>query len=65
MQKPTNVLRIETWTLNRNTKNAVVVEKVAVRVEKGKPGAGQFHGSTNFRGTVLSSKPVLGVAKAS
>jgi hypothetical protein len=53
MQKPVNSVRVERWTLNRGTARATEVRKVAVRVQKGKPGAGQFHGATNFKGTVL------------
>lgn len=53
MQKPRNTVRVERWTLNRGTTQQTEVRKVAVRVEKGKPGAGQFHGATNFKGSVL------------
>ena len=53
MQKPVNAVKVENWTLNRGTRNEVSVRKVAVRVQKGKPGAGQFHGATNFKGSVL------------
>lgn len=52
MQKPVNVVRVENWNI-REGAQTVAVRKIAVRVAKGKPGAGQFHGSTNFRGTVL------------
>ena len=38
----------ETW----NTRKGVV-RKNTVRVEKGKPGAGQFQGATNLRGSVI------------
>jgi hypothetical protein len=31
------------------------VFKHTVRVAKGQPGGGQFHGATNLRGTVLSA----------
>lgn len=41
----------ETWVRGANTPNPVVVRKAAVRIAKGLPGAGQFHGSTNLRGT--------------
>lgn len=41
----------ETWVRGQGTKNPVVVRKAAVRVAKGLPGAGQFLGATNYRGT--------------
>jgi hypothetical protein len=57
MSNPTNVVRVETWNV-KDPANAFgdgrkVVNKVAVRVQKGKPGGGQFHGATNFKGTFL------------
>ena len=45
----TNTVKVEKWTLNAGTAKAVVVEKVATRNH-----LGQFHGSTNFKGSVLS-----------
>lgn len=33
--------------------------KVTVRVAKGQPGGGQFHGATNLRGTVLAPQVSL------
>lgn len=58
MSKPTdNRVHVEQWNVrdraNRHSDGKVQVTKIAVRVEKGKPGAGQFHGSTNFRGSVI------------
>lgn len=44
----TNVVRTEKWTLAKGTKTEKVVEKVAVRNH-----LGQFHGATNFKGSVL------------
>ena len=41
----------ETWVRGANTANPTVVRKAAVRVAKGLPGAGQFNGATNYRGT--------------
>jgi hypothetical protein len=43
----------EVWTLR--SKGNVEVFKHTVRVAKGQPGGGQFHGATNLRGTVLSA----------
>lgn len=47
----------EVWTcrrLNGGTQSAPVdVFKATVRVAKGQPGAGQFQGATNLRGTVV------------
>lgn len=56
MNKPTgNRVRVEQWNVRnpKETGTKVQVTKIATRVEKGKPGAGQFHGSTNFRGSVV------------
>ncbi len=53
MQKPSNTVRVEHWTLRAGTKQEVTVRKVAVRVKKGLPGAGTFHSATNFQGSVL------------
>ena len=51
------VVTVERWNVRRPSAGfsdgRAVVTKVAVRVQKGKPGAGQFHGATNYRGTVL------------
>lgn len=53
MQKPTiNTVKVESWNV-RDAKNQFgdsrkVVTKVAVRNR-----LGQFHGATNFRGSVL------------
>ena len=44
-----NKMKVESWTLNRGTRNESVVTKVAVR-----NSLGQFHGATNFRGSVLT-----------
>lgn len=60
MNKPTNTVRIESWTVPTAKSAAFpdgrkVVTKIAVRVSKGKPGAGQFHGATNFKGSVIGS----------
>lgn len=41
-------VKMEEWTILQNTAKPVVVAKVAVRNEKG-----QFHGATNFRGSVV------------
>ena len=41
----------ETWVRGKNTNQPVVVRKAAVRIAKGFPGAGQFLGATNYRGT--------------
>lgn len=50
MSKSTgNKVRVETWSVKKGTAQAAVVTKVAVR-----NSAGQFHGATNFRGSVLS-----------
>lgn len=46
--KSVNTVRLESWTVLRNTAKPVVVAKVAVRNEKG-----QFHGATNFKGSVV------------
>ena len=43
-----NTVKIESWKINRGTVKETKVNKIAVRNEKG-----QFHGSTNFRGTIL------------
>lgn len=53
MQKPTtNRVRVETWEVRdpakRFSDNKVTVTKVAVRNR-----LGQFHGATNFKGSVL------------
>lgn len=53
MQKPTvNRVRVENWNVrdsaNRFGDSRKVVTKVAVRNH-----LGQFHGATNFRGSVL------------
>ena len=52
-----NKVKIEQWNVRdpqkRHSDCKVQVTKIAVRVEKGKPGAGQFHGATNFRGSVV------------
>lgn len=52
MSKPTsNTIRIEKWTVLADrkvpSKGSVTVEKVATRNH-----LGQFHGATNFRGSV-------------
>lgn len=41
----------ETWVRGQGTSNPTVVRKSAVRVAKGLPGAGQFMGPTNYRGS--------------
>ena len=41
----------ERWSVNAGAKR-VTVTKATVRVSKGQPGGGQFHGATNLRGTV-------------
>lgn len=41
----------ETWVRGQGTSNPTVVRKATVRIAKGLPGAGQFMGATNFRGT--------------
>lgn len=43
-----NTVKIESWMVNRDNKK-VAVQKIAVRNKKG-----QFHGATNFRGSVIS-----------
>lgn len=43
-----NKVRVESWSVNKGTPQAAVVSKVAVR-----NSLGQFHGATNFRGSVL------------
>lgn len=60
MQKPTNQVAIETWMVSNigPIKSDLhgshrPIRKIAVRVRKGLPGAGQFNGATNFRGTLL------------
>lgn len=44
------VRQAEVWTRTPKT-NPTRVAKATVRVAKGQPGAGQFHGATNLRGT--------------
>lgn len=60
MSKPVAVVAVERWNVKdaakRYSDGRVFVTKVATRIEKGKPGAGQFVGSTNYRGTVLRDK---------
>lgn len=55
MSKPDNRVAVERWNVRdekrRFSDNRVVVTKVAVRNSKG-----QFHGATNFRGSVLRDK---------
>jgi hypothetical protein len=41
----------ETWVRGAYTANPRVVRKATVRIAKGLPGAGQFNGATNYRGT--------------
>ena len=41
----------ETWVRGQGTDSVRVVRKAAVRIAKGLPGAGQFSGATNYRGT--------------
>lgn len=49
MSKPSgNKVRVETWNVNKGTVRAATIEKVAVR-----NSLGQFHGATNFKGSVL------------
>lgn len=48
MKVSDNTVKVETWT-KRDGARKVQVQKVAVRNSKG-----QFHGATNFRGSVLS-----------
>lgn len=43
-----NRVSIETWTVKKDAKSPVTVTKVAVRNH-----LGQFHGATNFKGSVL------------
>ncbi len=43
----TNVVRTEAWTV-RDGNKSVTIKKVAVRNH-----LGQFHGATNFKGSVL------------
>lgn len=40
----TNTKRVETWTLNRGTRQEATIVKIAVRDR-----LGRFHGATNFR----------------
>jgi hypothetical protein len=54
MRKPQAVVAVESWTTFPVGKQATTITKVAVRIPKGQPGGGQFHGATNFRGSVLS-----------
>lgn len=42
----------EVWSIGPRG-NKTEVFKHTVRVAKGQPGGGQFHGATNLRGTVL------------
>ena len=50
MSKSTgNKVRVESWKVNKGSANETVVSKVAVRNH-----LGQFHGATNFRGSVLA-----------
>jgi hypothetical protein len=60
MNKPVAFTRVERWNVKdaqkRHSDGRVVVSKIATRVQRGKPGAGQFIGSTNYRGTVLSDQ---------
>lgn len=42
-----NKVSIESWNI-KNGKDTVTVSKIAVRASNG-----QFHGATNFRGSVL------------
>jgi len=43
----------EVWSIGPRTAKREVF-KHTVRVAKGQPGGGQFHGATNLRGTVLN-----------
>lgn len=57
MQKPTMYVKsVESWEVKRKPDtdprvpgDRVSKTVVAVRVRKGLPGAGQFHGATNFK----------------
>lgn len=55
MAKPMFEKRVETWNVKnprtdaKVTTDTVSIVKIAVRVRRGLPGAGQFHGTTNFR----------------
>lgn len=56
MSKPSdNTVKVERWNVSDKAKtfsdNRVIVTKVAVRNR-----LGQFHGATNFRGSVVSDK---------
>lgn len=50
MRKPTvNKVAVETW-VSKNHKTTTVSQKIVVRNH-----LGQFHGATNYRGTVISA----------
>lgn len=60
MNNPVAIVSVETWMVKNNGRKAAKsdlhgdlrpVEKIATRVQKGKPLAGTFVGSTNYRGT--------------
>ena len=45
------VRQAEVWNRRNNDGSVRPVAKSTVRVAKGQPGAGRFHGATNLRGT--------------